>query len=121
MVSRTYSTLLASLDDGSFPDRAGQQPLEGGHNLAINQFDIPDEVIGMDTGEPAPRHDRPTRPFLVLRFRKFSDFVERKAGTVHRATILAWPDQPVIRRENPSSPAVVANVSRDRIGRVKMP
>ena len=121
MVSRSYSTLLASLDDGSFPDRAGQQPLEGGHNLAINQFDIPDEVIGMDTGERVPRRDRLTRPFFVLRFRKFSDFVQRKTGTVHRAAILAWPDQPVIRRENPSSPAVVANVSRDWIGRVKMP
>src|SRR5207247_11337422 len=108
MVSRSYSTLLASLDDGSFPDRAGQQPLEGGHNLAINQFDIPDEVIGMDTGEPAPRRDRPTRPFLVLRFRKFSDFVERKAVTVHRATILSWRAEPILRRKHPSSASVVA-------------
>ena len=99
----------------------GQQALQGSYNLAVNQFDIPDEVIGVDTGEPVPRRDRLTRPFFVLRFRKFSDFVQRKTGTVHRAAILAWPDQPVIRRENPSSPAVVANVSRDWIGRVKMP
>ena len=85
----------------------GQQALQGSYNLAVNQFDIPDEVIGVDTGERVPRRDRLTRPFFVLRFRKFSDFVQRKTGTVHRAAILAWPDQPVIRRENPSSPAVV--------------
>src|SRR5437773_10734428 len=99
----------------------GQQALQGSYNLAVNQFDIPDEVIGVDTGDPVPRRDRLARPFFVLRFRKFSDFAQRKTGTVHRAAILAWPDQTVIRRENHSSPAVVANVSRHRTGGEKAP